>query len=232
MSLLFAKSSAALLSLVLASPVVMSAQAAQPAWKQELQQRHDALVQQNGPGTDTALRDQLMGMRNQDRVARGLQQAPGTKPAIATNLAEIDASLTEQLKGIVKAKGWPTIALVGIEASNGAMLILTHTADHEWQRSLLPTLVNLADAGKIDGSTLALVVDKELIAEGKLQRYGSQFKLVDGAMAMYAVEDPGGLDRRRAQVLLPPMDAYKQQMASIYHLKVSNQIVMASPSVR
>jgi hypothetical protein len=172
-------------------------------------------------------------MREQDQTARGFVSgsAPkdGSKPAMATNLAEIDATLTEKLKTIVAIKGWPTIALVGIDASNAAMLTLTHTADHDWQRSLLPNLEKLADSGKIDGSALALVIDKELIASGKLQRYGSQFKFVDGAMAMYAVEDPGGLDRRRAQVLLPPMDVYKQLLVSIYHLKASNQIVSSSP---
>lgn len=203
----------------------------QPNWEKDLAHRRELLVQQNGPGTDTALHDQLLAMRKADQEARGFHdgKAPTAagKLAMATNMAEIDASLTEQLKGIVTAKGWPTIALVGIDASNAAMLILTHTSDHEWQRSLLPQLENLADSGKIDGSALALVIDKELVASGNLQRYGSQFKFVDGEMAMYAVEEPGELDRRRALVLLPPMDVYEQMLASIYHLKVSKQIVSA-----
>jgi len=206
----------------------------QPKWEQDLAHRRDLLVQENGPGTDTALRDQLLAMRKEDQEARGLRDGgppkDGSKPAMAANMAEIDAALTEQLKGIVTAKGWPTIALVGIDASNAAMLILTHTSDHAWQHSLLPQLENLADSKKIDGSALALVIDKELVASGKLQRYGSQFKFVDGAMAMYAVEDPGGLDRRRELVLLPPMDVYEQMLVSIYHLKVSRQIV--SPAAK
>jgi len=206
----------------------------QPNWEQDLVRRRAALLEQNGPGTDTALRDQLLGMQKEDQEARGLHdgQAPkqAGKLAMAANMAEIDAALTEQLKGIVTAKGWPTIGLVGIDASNAAMLVLTHTADHAWQQSLLPQLENLADSKKIDGSALALVIDKELVASGKLQRYGSQFKFVDGAMAMYAVEDPGGLDRRRELVLLPPMDVYEQMLVSIYHLKVSRQIV--SPAAK
>ena len=105
------------------------------------------------------------------------------------------------------------------------MLILTHTADHDCSAPFCPKLETLADTGKIDGSTLALVVDKELVASGNLQRYGSQFKFVNGQMAMYAVEDPAGLDQRRAQVLLPPMDVYKGMLEHIYHLKASNQIV-------
>jgi hypothetical protein len=142
-------------------------------------------------------------------------------------IPQTDARLTEELQQIIKESGWPTIALAGIDASNAAMLILTHTADHAWQRQLLPQLQELADTSKIDGSGLALVIDKELVAEGKLQRYGSQFKFINGAMAMYAVEDPATLDQRRAKVLLPPMDVYKELLSQIYHLKATDDVVMA-----
>ncbi len=218
-------------------------------WRLDLERRRGALIRQNGPGTDVALRDQLMAMRATDQEARGFHTAPAdaASPAdpeskqvgaggdrkggvkIGAALAEVDRELTAELKEIFYAKGWPTIRLVGVDASNAAMLILTHTADHDFQRTLLPQLEQLADQGKIDGSSLALVVDKELIASGKLQRYGSQFKVVDGAMAMYGVEDPAGLDARRAQVLLPPMDAYRQQLSQMYHLATSKQIVSATP---
>jgi hypothetical protein len=212
-------------------------------WQQDLDKRRAALIRQNGPGTDAALRDRLLAMRAMDQAARGFHAAApaaaadtekddddsktGLKPG--ATLKEIDQYLTAQLKEIFYANGWPTLRLVGIDASNAAMLILTHTADHDFQRTLLPQLEQLADQGRIDGSSLALVVDKELIASGKLQRYGSQFKVVNGEMAMYGVEDPTGLDARRAQVLLPPMEAYKQQLSEIYHLKVSKQIVSATP---
>ena len=46
------------------------------------------------------------------------------------------------------------------------MLLLTHTADLGWRRSLLPQLENLADLGKIYGAPLAAVIDKQLVAEG------------------------------------------------------------------
>jgi hypothetical protein len=84
-----------------------------------------------------------------------------------------------------------------------------------------------AEADKIDASTLALVVDKQLIADGKLQRYGSQFKFINGKMAMYAVEDPAHLDDRRAKALLPPLNVYKQMLAQIYQLQATDDVVMA-----
>ncbi len=178
---------------------------------------------------NTALRSQLLTMLQQDQAARGLGGAqPSTSgPAMASNLAEIDAVLTRQLKDIVTQHGWPTIALVGPDASKAATLLLGHTADLAWRKSLMPQLTTLADQRQIDPAQLAIVIDKQLVAEGKPQRYGTQFKMVDGEMAMITVEDPGGLDNLRSRALLPSMDAYKQTLARMYHLKVSNKI--ASP---
>jgi hypothetical protein len=205
------------------------------AWEVDLRRRHDALIQANGAGTDAALRERLLAMVAKDQDARGFRDgAPKDKKKLvmAANLNEIDAALTAELKEVVAAHGWPTIALAGIDASNGAMLILTHSRDHAWQLALLPQLEQLADDGKIDGSSVATVVDKELVSEGKLQRYGTQFKLVSGGMAMFAVEDPGGLDARRERVFLPPMEVYRQVLSEMYHLKATNQIVMATPPAK
>lgn len=203
--------------------------AAEPAWKTAIEARRQQFIAQNGYGTDSALRTQLMQMRTTDQAARGFSPAAGTKQEMMQKLPVTDAQLTEELKQIVKEKGWPTITMVGIDASDAAMLILTHTADHAWQRQMLPQLEQLADAGKIDPSSLAFVVDKELVSEGKLQRYGTQFKFINGSLAMFGVEDPGGLDHQRARALLPPIDVYKQQLSQMYHIPASNAIVSATP---
>ena len=204
--------------------------AAVPAWKTAIEARRQQLIKQNGYGTDSALRTQLMQMRSTDQAARGFAPSSATKKEMMQKLPVTDAELTAELKQIVQQKGWPTIALVGIDASNAAMLILNHSADHTWQQKMLPQLEQLADAGKIDPSALALVVDKELVSEGKLQRYGTQFKYINGSLAMYGVEDPGALDRERARALLPPIEVYKQQLSEMYHVPASNAIISATPA--
>lgn len=198
------------------------------SWQAAIKARREQLIQQNGPGTDAALRSQLLAMHGKDEAVRGFyegKRVSGMTPDMLAKMPATDAELTSELKQIVDQKGWPTIWLVGIDASNAAMLVLTHSADHAWQAKLLPQLEKLADASQIDASQLALVIDKELIAEGKLQRYGTQFKFVNGEMAMYGVEDPGGLDHIRARAMLPPLDVYKQTLSQMYHLKAGNAIV-------
>lgn len=191
-------------------------------WLNDLASRRAELIKRNGPGTDAALREDLVKMYASDQDARG---AATGHPTYTAKTAEVDKQLTAELKQIVARHGWPTIAMVGMDASNDAMTVLTHTPDHAWQRSMLPGLEELAAKGKIDGSTLATVVDKELVSEGKLQRYGTQFKFLDGKMAMYAVEDPAGLDARRATVFLMPIKVYEGMLEQAYHLKVSDTVV-------
>ena len=218
----------AILVLALLAPALHAQAPADPAVAAHRQQ----LIAANGPGTDTALAQQLLTMRDQDQTARGVKTAaaPGQPLAMATNLTAIDSNLTTQLKSIVQQHGWPTIALVGLDASDAATLLLTHTADHAWQRSLLPQLTTLADQRKIDPAPLAFAIDKELLAEGKPQRYGTQFQSVDGSLAMVQVEDPGGLDSLRARTLLPPLDTYRAELARLYHLKLSNRILSPPPA--
>jgi hypothetical protein len=191
-------------------------------WMNDMAARHAELIKRNGPGTDAALRDKLVAMYARDQEARGV----GTgKPAYTAKTAAVDVKLTAELKEMVARHGWPVIAMVGYDASNDAMAMLTHSPDHAWQLSLVPKLEKLAGEGKIDGSALATVVDKELVSEHKLQRYGTQFKVVDGGMAMFAVEDPAGLDARRAMVFLMPIKAYEGMLEQTYHLKLSDAVV-------
>jgi hypothetical protein len=202
------------------------AQQEQP-WQVALDKRHDALVAKNGPGTDAVLRDHLLAMGHEDQGVRfrNINAPADQKDATAEQLAATDRKLTAELQQIVAAHGWPTIQRVGYNASQSAMLILTHSPDHAWQRTMLPKLEELAHQDRIDGSQVAVAVDKELVSEGKLQRYGSQFKFVDGQAMMVAVEDPANLDKRRAEALLPPMDAYKKLLVDMYHVKMSDMIV-------
>ena len=187
------------------------------AWMDDLAARRAELIKRNGPGTDATLRATLEKMNASDQEARGAGH-----PTYTAKTGAVDRRLTAEMKEIVARHGWPTIAMVGVEASNDAMTILTHTPDHAWQASLLPRLEKLSTEGKIDGSALAVVVDKELVSEGKLQRYGTQFKVVDGKMAMVGVEDPEGLDARRATVFLMPIKAYEAMLSEQYHFKLSD----------
>ena len=76
-----------------------------PAWEATLKARHDELIQKNGPGTDTALRDQLLKMGAEDQAIRGFEhgkQVSGMTKEMLENLPATDARLTTELQQIVQ----------------------------------------------------------------------------------------------------------------------------------
>ena len=85
---------------------------------------------------------------------------------------------------------------------------------------MLPQLFKLVDDDQITGTEVALVADKILVADGKPQRFGTQFNEKDGKLVILPVEDPDHLVERRQKYLLPPMAAYKKELAETYHMPV------------
>ena len=212
--------------LALVSSLLFLASRLVPAQDQDWQEKYEAkiaeLKQKNGDGTNKGLRSQLLKMRNQDQDVRkrALALPPDKQGALDPEMRKTDQNLTHKLEEIVSTYGWPTIALVGLEASQAAATILIHSQDHIFQRALLPMLQGLVEKDEIVGSDVALLTDKLLLAEGQPQKFGSQFTVRNGKMVMDPVEDPEHLEQRRAQYLLPPMPAYKKMLADLYHMPV------------
>lgn len=185
----------------------------------EVEAKIKRLVEKNGKGSDRQLKQRLIRMAKQDRAIRASRVTTIT-PSTVKKMQLTDERLTAELKQIIHEKDWPTISLVGIRASQDAALILMHSPDHDFQRTLLPELQQLAENEKIVGSDIAIILDKVLVSEGKPQRFGTQFNISNGHAQMEPVEDPAHLDQRRAQYLLGPMTYYKKSLAKMYHLKI------------
>jgi hypothetical protein len=204
----------------------------QASWEKAADARHNALVKQWGIGIDPALHEKLHAMFVRDQDSRTFMTTlPPTQwtDSLAKQQQDTDAALTLQLKEIVATRGWPTFRLVGVDGSGQAMLILNHSVDHVWQGKMLQQLEKLAEKGEIDGSDLAMFVDKTLVSAGRPQRYGMSFKFVDGKLQMYAVEDPEHLSERRERAMLPPLPVYKHMLAEFYHLKETDEIAQPEP---
>jgi hypothetical protein len=197
-------------------------QDAEEQWRQKNTAKAEELKRNNGDGTDLALRSELVKMREVDQGIRkrSIDAPQDKRDALEAEMKHTDVALTKRLKEIVAAKGWPTISLVGWEASHAAAIVLIHSPDTEFQKSLLPQLQKLVDEGKIGGTEIAYIVDKILVAEGKLQRFGTQTDEKDNRLVISPVEDPEHVDQRRERYLLPPMAVYKKSLADAYHMPV------------
>jgi len=182
---------------------------------------------------DDALRRELLSMTEEDQKARmemmrELADAGtpigshidthdptyvATMKKVSTKLAVVDGKNRAQLKEIVELHGWPSISLVGKDGAQAAWMLVQHAdADREFQKACLALMGALPD-GEIDKQAVAYLTVRVLVGEKKPQRYGTQ---MDGEFKPAPLEDPENVDRRRAEVGLPPLAEYIKMSKEMY----------------
>jgi len=129
--------------------------------------------------------------------------------------ASLDADSTEFLRTIVAAIGWPTIRMVGKEASTAVWLLLQHSPDIDFMEHCLE-LMKAAPRGEVALRDIAFLEDRVCLLRGRPQIYGSQFQGRGKALHLYLVEDTEQLDERRAAMGLPPFAEYEKQIRRMY----------------
>ncbi len=117
--------------------------------------------------------------------------------AMDAEVERLSAENVQALLAMVPAEGWFSITVYGEEAATGAFLVVQH-ADTALQKRFLPAIEAMADRGEASKSYYALMYDRIAVAEGRLQRYGTQMQCVDGFMRPFPTEDPDQLESRRA----------------------------------
>ena len=127
---------------------------------------------------------------------------------VTAKMREVDADNTKWLKSVVEKHAWPTNTLVGTDGADAAWLLVQHAdADPKFQRRCLDLMAKLPKS-EVSPSKRAYLTDRVLLAEGKKQLYGTQFNLVDGKWKVRPLEDEANVDKRRADVGLPPLAEY------------------------
>jgi len=168
-----------------------------------------------------ALRDELLAMMDADQGARDkLIKSDFKDEEALAEMKALDGRHTARLKQIVDAWGWPTSSLVGEKAAHAAWLLVQHAdADPAFQRRCLDLMAKLP-AAEVSGKDVAYLSDRVLLAEGKPQRFGTQFeKDAAGKWVPKKLEDPEHVDARRREVGLMPLADYARMMAETYDKK-------------
>jgi hypothetical protein len=176
-----------------------------PAWKIE-RGAEGASVAVNWPAVRypaeiVALQKRLKSMVRADQKARMAKKVSFKK------MAAIDRRHTPEILRVHAKYGWPGVPLVGSDASHDYWLLVQHQTP-EVQRKILPDLERAANSGEASKSDYAYLYDRVQVGLGKPQRFGTQVKCVGGKPVLDAVEDPGGLDRRRQELMMMPVDRY------------------------
>jgi hypothetical protein len=153
------------------------------------------------------------------------QQSPAQQKLFG-HMALVDRTNTERLKAIVARCGWPVKETFGQKAAGDAWLLAQH-ADHDvaFQKRALALIEEAATArGERVDRNFAYLYDRVATAEGRSQRYGTQLYSPSGvacAMEFKPMEDRAQVEARRAELKMPPLDAYRRQVLDAYHCKAA-----------
>jgi hypothetical protein len=164
---------------------------------------------------------ELMAMVDADQAARDQLIQSDFKDAKAlARMQELDAKHTARLKEMVAANGWPGKSLVGEKAAHAAWLLVQHAdKDPVFQRRCLDLMEKLPP-GEVGPRDVAYLTDRVLLAEGKPQRFGTQFeKDPAGNWVPKKLADPDHVDERRKAAGLESLADYARRMSETYDKK-------------
>jgi hypothetical protein len=154
------------------------------------------------------IRHQLLAMVAEDRRVRTELAATGELyQGYAPRMEDVHRRNARDLLALVRDYGWPSRSFVGEDGSHAAWLVLQHAiGEPEAQRGCLPLLRGAAEVGEATLAQVAYLEDRIAFFERRPQRYGTQFDWDErGMMNPWPIEDPEGVDARRAEVGLPSL---------------------------
>ncbi|MFD5344122.1 DUF4135 domain-containing protein [Streptomyces anulatus] len=141
----------------------------------------------------------------------GAVRAPWADGGMSDRTAErrlrdlTDAGIT-WLTTVVADHGWPGHALVGAEAAAAASRLVQHAREHlDFRRHCLELMRDAAGRGDLPWREVACLTDELRVTDGLPQVYGTKFEPVGGVLVPWPVEDPEGVDRRRAALGMEPL---------------------------
>ena len=122
---------------------------------------------------------------------------------------EADAINTDRIIEVLEERGYPGKSLVGPGMASTAFLVIQH-ADLEIQEKYLKTITDAADAGEVNWSSVALLVDRINMRNERPQIYGSQVSSdkETGQSFFFEIAEPYKVDSVRATVGLGPLSEY------------------------
>ena len=153
--------------------------------------------------------------------ARAIAALRGYDEYLFNRMCTADENNLNWLKGEVARNGWFDIPRYGTAADNAAWLMVQHAdGDPDYQAYIASVLAAKARSGETNSQNFAHLTDRIAVRVGLPQKYATQMECVDGAWLAPNVDDPEGLDARRAEMGLPP---YREQVAQRRNLHCGKQ---------
>ncbi|GAA4405634.1 hypothetical protein GCM10023187_24210 [Nibrella viscosa] len=167
------------------------------------------------------LRAQLTKIYNEDQQQRQeyakLEQQYGwgsrEAQAFRAKLKAMNDRHLQEVDQIISRQGYPGRSAVGQPLDQVAFMVIQQSTDKAVHQKYLPVVTEAANKGELDKASVAILTDLVRIQNGEKQVYGTQVRVNNqGQKELYPIEDQAGIDQRRKQMDLEPLDAYLRRM--------------------
>lgn len=160
---------------------------------------------------DPALALELKERAAKDQEARRAWVADPENRQAQRAVVLLDQDNVKWLYQLVTTRGFPTAAQVGETGLHEVWLLAQHAdTQPRFQAQLLPAFEERKAAGELSTSDLARFTDRVLKAQGKPQRYGTQFSPEAWGRAHFGLPDDAAVQaveaNRRALGTMPLLD--------------------------
>ncbi|MCB9287531.1 MAG: OmpA family protein [Lewinellaceae bacterium] len=131
-------------------------------------------------------------------------------PASDDAIMAADSVHFRKIQGIIEAEGWPASSKVGERAAKAAFLAVNHHLDTATLAFYLPRLKQRCLEGEAEWLYYATMYDRLQVLKGLPQRYGTQYRRVEGAeeeYELFPLEDEERVNRWRDELGLEALDS-------------------------
>lgn len=169
---------------------------------------------------DDALARRLEQLYVKDQMIRRLSQCADSVllgeegRAAFEALARLQDSLNQAVViQLIKQHGWLGQSRVGRKGNEALWLIIQH-APLDMQQQYFPSLQESVAEGESPAWHAAMLEDRILVRTGQKQKYGTQVRTSPetGKPELHPIKDIEGLDARRREVGLEPLEDYLKKM--------------------
>ncbi|MGW1991300.1 DUF4135 domain-containing protein [Embleya sp. NPDC001921] len=163
---------------------------------------------------NATIRRQLLRLDRVDARLRGEWAAGGFADTILERrLRMLTDAAMRWLRTVVDENGWPGRALVGRRASDAACRLVQHAVDQSDRLKEYLELVRAsARTGDVPWRQVAYLTDTLRIAEDRPQLYGTKFRMRNGRLEPFPIEDFGSVDERRRSLNMESLKRYENRI--------------------
>ena len=158
---------------------------------------------------DTVFRTEQMPIRARDSLIR-IYGVDSEEAQAQQDIYKRNHVVNERkIRNLLDTYGWPDRNVIGEQGNLTICNVIQH-ADNEVRLRYLPMMHQAVKDQKLEPRLLARAEDRIATERGDLQIYGGQMKWYPETQSfnVWPVYDPENIDKRRAEIGLPPIDEY------------------------